>query len=145
MNDSIVRIHAEIIQNTMINIAAYTSELRQSYSKLYDELDSADPQRDRQFEQFMLAFARALNDLQSARVTALASIAKEMRSFSASGAQSEVGRAVPCAPSAPVVVRQSRASAPSAPGGRASREPRQPAMVDIAGETYYAPELAKSL
>lgn len=121
MNDSTVRIQSEIIRNAMINIAAYTSELRQSYSKLYDELDSADPQRDRQFEQFMLAFARALNDLRSDRVTALAAAADAMRNFAGAGAQSEVGRAVPCAPSAPVVVRQSRASAP---GGRASREPR---------------------
>jgi len=137
MNDSKIRVQAALIQNTMFNIAAYTSELRQSYSKLYDELDSADPQRDRPFEQFMLAVARALNDLQSARVTALASIAKEMRSFSA---QSEVGRAVPVEPSAPVVAARCAASAP---GARASREPRQPALVSVAGETYYAPELAK--
>ena len=140
MNDSTVRIEAEIIKSTIQNIAAHTAVLALSYDKLYDELRSADPQRDHKFERFMLTFTRAMHALQSDRVKALAAAANEMRSFSGAGAQAEVGRAVPCAPSAPVVAARCAASAP---GGRAPREPRQPALVSVAGETYYAPELAK--
>ena len=94
MNDSKIRIQAEIIKNTMMNIAANTAELRRAYDKLYDELAFADPQYDRPFERFMLTFTRALNDLQSDRVTDLAAAADEMRAFAGGRQSDDMMRAV---------------------------------------------------
>ena len=96
MNDANIRVQADIVGATLQRIAAETSELRVAYDKLYEELEYADPRRDRQFERFMLAFTRGLNDLQSNRVTELASAAKEMCSF-VSGRQPETMITAPAA------------------------------------------------
>ena len=94
MNHAKIRIQSEIIRNTMRNIAANTVELRRAYNKLYDELSFADPQYDRPFERFMLTFTRALNDLQSDRVTDLAAAADEMRDFAGGRQSDDMMRAV---------------------------------------------------
>lgn len=96
MNDAKIRVQSEIICATLMRIAAETAELQAAYDKLYEELEYADPRRDRQFERFMVTFVRGLNALKSDRMTELASAAKEMCSF-VSGRQPETMITAPAA------------------------------------------------
>lgn len=109
MNDSTIRVQADLITINLSAIAAATEQLQRSFDVLYEELETCDPQRGRDFEHFLLHLTRTLHALRSDHVTALAQSAAAMRAF-ASG--SEVGRAVPGEPSAPVVAARCAASAP---------------------------------
>jgi len=83
MNDAKIRIHSELIAGNIQTIAAVTSQLRKSYDTLYNELQTADPQYDRQFEYFMLHLTRTLHALESDHITSLAFATTQMRDFSA--------------------------------------------------------------
>lgn len=148
MNDSTVRIHAGLIKENVIKIAAITSEIKRSFDILYPELGTADPQHDRDFERFMLSATRALNALTSDSVVDLARSAQHMEGFISSATHTEKrDRITSYMPSLisgytrKEILRRSQGRAtppaePSAPGGRASREPRRPAL---ASESYYEP------
>jgi hypothetical protein len=95
MNESKIRIQAGLIANNLQHIAAIAGELRRSYDILYSELQSADPQYDRQFEYFMLHLTRTLHALQCDSVTSLAIAAVEMRDFIGGLASREPSASVP--------------------------------------------------